>query len=165
MTAHAAERPVSTSAAPPSSTAGTTISGFLLKLAHVSEDLVTLAPREALSASTSHCVLQAPDHLDEDHAIRIAPDSSTTPTTAPRTPRPDAKYKAENPEGFPDSDLHQMLAYCTAPVSQTATGSGSPASPSTNTRSTSTSRRPPARRRAKPRRGLLPQTTGTTQSR
>ncbi|MEK8143849.1 hypothetical protein NKH18_23745 [Streptomyces sp. M10(2022)] len=26
----------------------------------------------------------------------------------------DAKYKAEKPEGFPDADLYQMLAYCTA---------------------------------------------------
>jgi 5-methylcytosine-specific restriction enzyme subunit McrC len=25
----------------------------------------------------------------------------------------DAKYKAERPEGFPDADLYQMLAYCT----------------------------------------------------
>jgi 5-methylcytosine-specific restriction enzyme subunit McrC len=26
----------------------------------------------------------------------------------------DAKYKAEKPSGFPDADLYQMLAYCTA---------------------------------------------------
>jgi 5-methylcytosine-specific restriction enzyme subunit McrC len=26
----------------------------------------------------------------------------------------DAKYKAERPEGFPEADLYQMLAYCTA---------------------------------------------------
>ncbi|WP_225991536.1 McrC family protein [Actinomadura montaniterrae] len=26
----------------------------------------------------------------------------------------DAKYKAEKPAGFPDADLYQMLAYCTA---------------------------------------------------
>ena len=25
----------------------------------------------------------------------------------------DAKYKAERPEGFPNADLYQMLAYCT----------------------------------------------------
>ena len=25
----------------------------------------------------------------------------------------DAKYKAECPEGFPDANLYQMLAYCT----------------------------------------------------
>lgn len=25
----------------------------------------------------------------------------------------DAKYKAERPDGFPDADLYQMLAYCT----------------------------------------------------
>lgn len=25
----------------------------------------------------------------------------------------DAKYKAECPDGFPDADLYQMLAYCT----------------------------------------------------
>ena len=26
----------------------------------------------------------------------------------------DAKYKAERPAGFPDADLYQLLAYCTA---------------------------------------------------
>jgi len=26
----------------------------------------------------------------------------------------DAKYKVERPQGFPDADLYQMLAYCTA---------------------------------------------------
>ena len=25
----------------------------------------------------------------------------------------DAKYKAERPDGFPNADLYQMLAYCT----------------------------------------------------
>jgi 5-methylcytosine-specific restriction enzyme subunit McrC len=25
----------------------------------------------------------------------------------------DAKYKAEKPDGFPNADLYQMLAYCT----------------------------------------------------
>lgn len=35
---------------------------------------------------SSHYVLQAPDLLDENHAIQLVPDSSTTPLTTPRTP-------------------------------------------------------------------------------
>lgn len=52
--------------------------------------------------------------LDEGHAIRIVPDF--VHYTDDGTPRAvaDAKYKAEKPTGFPDADLYQMLAFCTA---------------------------------------------------
>ncbi|WP_131738045.1 McrC family protein [Actinomadura roseirufa] len=92
----------------------TTVSGFLFDMARVFEDFITVALREALSASSGHCVLQATHHLDESHAIRIVPDF--VHYTDDGTPHAvaDAKYKAEKPEGFPDADLYQMLAYCTA---------------------------------------------------
>lgn len=92
----------------------TTVSGFLLDMAGVFEDFVTVALREALSASSGYSVLQTRHHLDEDHAIRILPDF--VHYTDDGTPQAvaDAKYKAEKPAGFPDADLYQMLAYCTA---------------------------------------------------
>lgn len=91
-----------------------TVGGFLLNMARVFEDFVTVALREALSASSGHCVLQASHHLDEGHAIRIVPDFvHYTDDGAPHAVA-DAKYKAERPDGFPDADLYQMLAYCTA---------------------------------------------------
>ena len=53
-------------------------------------------------------------HLDVDDRDRHAgPTSSGTSTGEPAAVI-DAKYKAEKPAGFPDADLYQMLAYCTA---------------------------------------------------
>lgn len=92
----------------------TTVSGFLLDMARVFEDFVTVALREALSAGGGHCVLQASHHLDEDDAIRIVPDFVHYADDGTPHAVADAKYKAERPEGFPDADLYQMLAYCTA---------------------------------------------------
>ncbi|WP_281382318.1 5-methylcytosine restriction system specificity protein McrC [Actinomadura luteofluorescens] len=52
--------------------------------------------------------------MDEGQAIRIVPDFvHYTDDGAPQAVA-DAKYKAERPDGFPDADLYQMLAYCTA---------------------------------------------------
>ncbi|GGP98623.1 McrBC 5-methylcytosine restriction system component [Actinomadura coerulea] len=91
-----------------------TVSGFLLDMAGVFEDFVTVALREALSTSSGYSMLQASHYLDEGHAIRIVPDF--VHYTDDGTPHAvaDAKYKAEKPAGFPDADLYQMLAYCTA---------------------------------------------------
>ena len=50
-------------------------------------------------------------------ASAVVPSRGTTRALAPnRAARAvvDAKYKAERPGGFPDADLYQMLAYCTA---------------------------------------------------
>ncbi|MFI0410438.1 hypothetical protein [Actinomadura sp. 3N508] len=92
----------------------TVVSGFLLEMARVFEDFVTVALREALSASSGRCVLQASHHLDVDSAIRIVPDFVHYTDAGTPQAVADAKYKAEKPEGFPDADLYQMLAYCTA---------------------------------------------------
>ncbi|QKW32871.1 restriction endonuclease [Actinomadura sp. NAK00032] len=91
-----------------------TVSGFLLDMARVFEDFVTVALREALKAGGGYSVLQASHYLDEGHAIRIVPDF--VHCTDDGTPHAvaDAKYKSERPDGFPDADLYQMLAYCTA---------------------------------------------------
>ncbi len=43
----------------------------------------------------------------------MRPDLLCRRVTRPPTAVIDAKYKAERPEGFPNADLYQMLAYCT----------------------------------------------------
>lgn len=91
-----------------------TVSGFLFDMAKVFEDFVTVALREALVGSGGHCVLQAAHYLDERHVIRMVPDFVWYAEDGAPLAVADAKYKAERPRGFPDADLYQMLAYCTA---------------------------------------------------
>ncbi|MEU0516727.1 hypothetical protein [Streptosporangium sp. NPDC006007] len=91
-----------------------TVNGFLFDMAGVFEDFVTVALREALTGSGGHCALQATHHLDERHAIRMVPDLVWYADDGAPLAVADAKYKAGKPKGFPDADLYQMLAYCTA---------------------------------------------------
>jgi 5-methylcytosine-specific restriction enzyme subunit McrC len=91
-----------------------TINAFLFEMATVYEHFVTVALRHALSDRGGRCGRPDDLHLDELNSIRIKPDlvwhsSDGTPLAVV-----DAKYKAEKPDGFPDADLYQMLAYCTA---------------------------------------------------
>jgi 5-methylcytosine-specific restriction enzyme subunit McrC len=91
-----------------------TVTGFLFDLARVFEDFVTVALREALAGAGGRCRLQATHHLDEQDAIRMVPDLVRYAEDGTPVAVADAKYKAERPAGFPDADLYQMLAYCTA---------------------------------------------------
>lgn len=90
------------------------VNGFLFNMARVFEDFVTVALREALSGSDGKCALQPTHHLDEHDAIRMVPDFVRYAEDGTPLGVADAKYKAEKPAGFPDADLYQMLAYCTA---------------------------------------------------
>ncbi|WP_407695909.1 McrC family protein [Sphaerimonospora thailandensis] len=91
-----------------------TVHGFLFDMARIFEDFVTTALREALAGSGGRCVLQAAHHLDERRAIRMVPDFVRYADDGTPLAVADAKYKAEKPAGFPDADIYQMLAYCTA---------------------------------------------------
>lgn len=93
---------------------GLRVDGFLFNMNKLFEDFVTVALREAYRGTELGCRLQDPHHLDEAGEIRMRPDFVLYGPD--RTPRAvvDAKYKAEKPEGYPDADLYQMLAYCTA---------------------------------------------------
>ncbi|RSN31735.1 restriction endonuclease [Amycolatopsis sp. WAC 01416] len=91
-----------------------TVSGFIFDMARVFEDFVTAALREALAERQGYCVLQARHFLDEHKAVRIIPDFVRYSADGTPLAVADAKYKAERPAGFPDADLYQMLAYCTA---------------------------------------------------
>ncbi|WP_310726166.1 5-methylcytosine restriction system specificity protein McrC [Streptomyces sp. N2A] len=95
-------------------TGGLCIDGFLFDMNTLFEDFVTVALREVFRGSDRTGCLQDPHHLDEGGAIRMKPDFVLYgPQDAPLAVA-DAKYKAERRGGYPDADLCQMLAYCTA---------------------------------------------------
>jgi 5-methylcytosine-specific restriction enzyme subunit McrC len=88
--------------------------GFLFNLPKIFEDFVTVAISEHLQARhVGAAYPQYACHLDEALTVRMRPD-----LVWERGGRPaavvDAKYKRERPAGYPDADLYQMFAYCTA---------------------------------------------------
>ncbi|MEV6615063.1 restriction endonuclease [Streptomyces sp. NPDC051051] len=95
---------------------GLRIDGFLFDMNKLFEDFVTVALRDAFrtmgSGHTSR--LQDSHHLDEAAAIRMRPDFVLYGPDGIPCAVADAKYKAEKRSGYPDADLYQMLAYCTA---------------------------------------------------
>ncbi|WP_405691646.1 McrC family protein [Streptomyces sp. NBC_01185] len=94
---------------------GLRMNGFLFDMNKVFEDFVCVALREALTAYGGHATLQARNiHLDEGGAIRMRPDLVWYGESGVPLAVADAKYKAGRPQGYPDADLYQMLAYCTS---------------------------------------------------
>ncbi|MGW1491642.1 McrC family protein [Streptomyces sp. NPDC002402] len=94
---------------------GLRIDGFLFNMNKLFEDFVTLSLREEFRGGDHLVRLQDPHHLDEAARIRMKPDLVVYGSDG-RSPGAvvDAKYKAEKKDGYPDADLYQMLAYCTA---------------------------------------------------
>ncbi|MFE6066955.1 McrC family protein [Streptomyces sp. NPDC056525] len=91
------------------------IEGFLFDMNKLFEDFVCTALREALAPYGGRAELQAKGiHLDAGNAVRMRPDLVWYADHGAARAVADAKYKAEKPEGFPEADLYQMLAYCTA---------------------------------------------------
>lgn len=88
--------------------------GFLINMAKLFEDFVTVALREALAPQGGYCRLQDRWHLDAADSVLMKPDLVWYDAEGRPIAVIDAKYKAEKPSGFPDADLYQMLAYCTA---------------------------------------------------
>lgn len=89
------------------------VSGFMFDMWRVYEDFLSAALLEAFSEHGGRSSLQENWVLDVDEAIKMRPDFVWYEYEAP-TVVIDAKYKADKPAGFPDADLYQMLAYCTA---------------------------------------------------
>lgn len=89
------------------------VGGFLVDMWKVFEDFVTAALARALEARGGRCAAQDPHVLDEAGRVRMEPDLVWYRNGAPVAVI-DAKYKAEKPAGFPNADLYQLLAYCTA---------------------------------------------------
>ncbi|KAB1980799.1 McrC family protein [Streptomyces triticiradicis] len=93
---------------------GLRIDGFLFDMNKLFEDFVTVALRDALRGTGHTARLQDPHHLDQAATIRMRPDFVLYGADGLPCAVVDAKYKAEKRHGFPDADLYQMLAYCTA---------------------------------------------------
>ncbi|MFG3031723.1 McrC family protein [Streptomyces sp. NPDC048253] len=93
---------------------GLRVDGFLFDMNKLFEDFVTVALREAFRGTGHTARLQDPHHLDSAAAIRMKPDFVLYGVDGTPCAVADAKYKAEKRDGYPDSDLYQMLAYCTA---------------------------------------------------
>ena len=93
---------------------GVSVAAFVVSMAKVFEDFVTVALREALAPHPGHTEAQYPGHLDEQRKIAILPDVVHVVAHQPVAVF-DAKYKLEDASsGYPNADVYQMLAYCTA---------------------------------------------------
>ncbi|WP_327319141.1 McrC family protein [Streptomyces sp. NBC_01235] len=93
---------------------GLRVDGFLFDMNKLFEDFVTVALRETCRGSGHSARLQDPHHLDVAAAVRMRPDFVLYGPEGIPCAVVDAKYKAEKRGGYPDDDLYQMLAYCTA---------------------------------------------------
>lgn len=89
------------------------ISGFIFNTAALFEDFVTVALANALAPMGGRTKAQASHYLDVADAVRLKPDLVWYADSGLPLGVADAKYKAEKPDGYPDADLYQLLAYCT----------------------------------------------------
>lgn len=88
------------------------VTGYMFDMWRIFEDFVSVALTESLASHDWHCASQAALHLDEDRQVGMKPDLLCRALHTTSQAVVDAKYKAEHPEGFPNADLYQMLAYC-----------------------------------------------------
>lgn len=88
-----------------------TVTGYMFDMWRIFEDFVTVALQEALNTRGWHCQAQAALYLDEQLQVPMRPDLLCRREGSSAIVV-DAKYKAERPDGFPNADLYQMLAYC-----------------------------------------------------
>ena len=93
---------------------GLRVDGFLFDMNQLFEDFVTVALRETFRGTGHTARLQDSHHLDEASVIRMRPDFVLYGADGTPAAVVDAKYKAEKRGSFPEADLYQMLAYCTA---------------------------------------------------
>lgn len=89
------------------------VSGFLVSMPGIFEDFVCTTLGAVLERSGGRSHAQWRTHLDTAGAVPIRPDLIWERGGVPRIVV-DAKYKAEKPSGYPQADLYQLLAYCTA---------------------------------------------------
>ncbi|MGV9858258.1 McrC family protein [Gordonia sp. NPDC003425] len=90
------------------------VTGFMFDMWRIFEDFVCSALGEALDRRNGRSVAQWRTFLDIADEVRMKPDLVWMGEGRDVRAVIDAKYKAERPEGFPDADLYQVLAYCTA---------------------------------------------------
>lgn len=88
------------------------VSGFVFDMWRIFEDFVCVALKQAMVPYGGRSSLQYRLHLDEAREVPMKPDFLWSARDGRRVVV-DAKYKAEKPDGFPNADLYQLLAYCT----------------------------------------------------
>jgi 5-methylcytosine-specific restriction enzyme subunit McrC len=88
------------------------VSGFVFDMWKIYEDFVCVALREAIKPIGGRSTLQHDMHLDDARDVAMRPDFVWLSNDVPAAVV-DAKYKAEKPNGIPQADLYQVLAYCT----------------------------------------------------
>ncbi|MFD4832373.1 McrC family protein [Streptomyces uncialis] len=94
---------------------GLRIDSFVFDMNRVYEDFVCVALREAMRPYGGRSVLQARGtHLDESDSVRLKPDFMWYTGSGVPGIVADAKYKVDKRRSYPNEDLYQMLAYCTA---------------------------------------------------
>lgn len=89
------------------------VSGFVVDMWKIFEDFVCVALTEAMANQPGHAILQHRGTLDVDGTIPIEPDFTWWDGERTRI-IVDAKYKTEKSARFPNADIYQVLAYCTA---------------------------------------------------
>ncbi len=89
--------------------------GFMIDMARLFEDFVTAALRHALAPLGGRTRGQERVSMDTAGVVQLRPDVVWYPqqSDAPAAVF-DAKYKTQDGSSFPNADLYQMLAYCTA---------------------------------------------------
>ncbi|WP_108719160.1 McrC family protein [Miniimonas sp. S16] len=94
---------------------GQPTASFIVDMAATFEDFVTAAVRESLVRHAAGVTTgQFRDHLDVGRRVPIRPDIVHSTGNQPVLVL-DAKYKlGSGVDGYPKSDVYQMLAYCTA---------------------------------------------------
>lgn len=87
------------------------VNGLIFEMWRIFEDFVCVALREALAKYPGRSELQYRSYLDQARQVSLRPDFYYSDGS--RQIVADAKYKAQHPEGYPNADIYQMLAYCT----------------------------------------------------
>lgn len=87
------------------------VNGFVLNMWKVYETFVCRALAEAFQPYGGVVTMQERTHLDRGHKVPMETDFLWSLHGVPQVVV-DAKYSAEQPSGFPNANLYQMLAYC-----------------------------------------------------
>ncbi|WP_157762163.1 McrC family protein [Nocardia yamanashiensis] len=90
------------------------VSGFLFDMWKVYEDFVTGALSTAMQQYGGSARLQSVFHLDIEKCVKLKPDLVWIDAGGEPVAVVDAKYKSQKSKTFPEADLYQMLAYCSA---------------------------------------------------
>lgn len=89
------------------------VTGFIFDMWKVFEAFVCAALSDAIDGKFGRVATQLPIFLDGKDQVQMKPDLAVLGEKGEVKAIFDAKYKAERPEGFPNADLYQVLAYCT----------------------------------------------------